>query len=46
MQIIVISEKHKNYTTGTVSNQLTDVGMGVCVGVGANLLRAYCGDTL
>ena len=34
--------KTQNYTTGAVSNQLTDVGRGECVcGMRANLLRAY-----
>ncbi len=31
MQILVISEKHKNYTNGADSNQLTDVRRGECV---------------
>jgi hypothetical protein len=46
MQIIVISEKHKKYTNGVVSNQLMEVGRDWCVCWGGSesaegVLREY-----
>jgi hypothetical protein len=36
MQMIFVSESDQNYKNGAVSNQLTDIGIGECVGTGVD----------
>jgi hypothetical protein len=41
--MLIVSVSFQNYHNGAVSNQLTDVGRGECVGSGIESVDVYSG---